>query len=350
MPDSAIEQVSATAIDREYAVLQQGALVVDRSARARWRFAGAQARATIAGLVTNDVVGLEPGRGCYAGVLTPKGKIIADVRIFALRDAVLVDTSLRAAPGWAEVVRKYVNPRLTAYEDVTQTTSDIGVFGPSADSVVRAALGLGSGVILPSAPYAHLEYDDGGSPTIVACVPDAGRGLEIVVPTQAASEVIERMRQAGAAVGSLSALDIARVELGRPEWGADIDEGTMPQEANFDELGAISYTKGCYTGQEPVARIHFRGHVNRYLRGVRLAAGDPIPPPRAGLVDATGAAVGDVRSVVQSPRFGPIALAMIRREVERGATLTARWETTSDQPAGETRMTVETLPFAEVDQ
>jgi len=341
-------QVSAADVNREYATLRQGALVVDRSARARWRFTGAQARDTIAGLVTNDVVGLEPGRGCYAAVLTPKGKIIADVRIFVLDDAVLVDTSTRAAPGWAEVVRKFVNPRVTPYTDATHSTSDIGVFGPGAEAAVRAALGLSAGV-LPTVGYAHLEHEDRGSPSVIACVPDAGQGLEIVTPAHAAADVIERLCEAGGVIGSHLALDIARVELGRPVWGADIDEGTIPQEANFDELGAISYTKGCYTGQETVARIHFRGHVNRNLRGVRLVPTDPIPPLRAGLFDATGAAVGDVRSAVRSPRQGPIALAMIRHEVEQGAGLTARWEATSDHPAGETRMTVEHLPFPEAD-
>ncbi len=179
--------------------------------------------------------------------------------------------------------------------------------------------------------------------------PMRAQGFEIFLPAHAAPDMIERIRQAGGVVGNLSALDIARVELGRPEWGADMDEGTIPQEANFDELDAISYTKGCYTGQETVARIHFRGHVNRHLRGLRLTAGGPMPPLRAGLVDAAGAAVGDVRSVVHSPRYGLIALAMIRREVEVGAPLRARWESTNDQPAGETGATVEALPFSEAD-
>jgi folate-binding protein YgfZ len=349
MPDSAIAPAGALEVDREYAILQHGALVVDRSTRSRWRFTGPRARETIAGLVTNDVAALEPGRGCYAAVLTPKGKILADVRIFALRDGVLVDASLRAAPGWTDVVRKYVNPRVTPYDDVSQTISDIGVFGPTAPSVVRAALAMGGDAMLPSVSYAHQEYADRGTPITIASVPDAGEGLEIFLPTHAAPDLIERIHQAGGVVGNLSALDITRVELGRPEWGADMDEGTIPQEANFDELDAISYTKGCYTGQETVARIHFRGHVNRHLRGLRLAAGGPMPPLRAGLIDAAGAPVGDVRSVVQSPRYGLIALAMIRREVEVGAAVTARWEAINDQPAGETRATVEALPFSEAD-
>jgi folate-binding protein YgfZ len=134
------------------------------------------------------------------------------------------------------------------------------------------------------------------------------------------------------------AWDIARVEAGRPEWGIDIDEATIPQEANFDELHAISYTKGCYTGQETVARVHFRGHVNRHLRGLRLATPD-LPPPRTPIADATGKAVGDVRSAALSPRAGPLAVAMVRREVAIGATVTARWE------GGESDAQVVALPF-----
>ena len=346
MADLAVAQPATTA-DREYAALQHEALVVDRSIRTRWRFTGTHARETIAGLVTNDVAGLEPGRGCYAAALTPKGKIIADLRIFALHDGVLVDTSPGAAAGWADVVRKYVNPRVTPYEDVTVSTGDIGVFGPSAESIVRATLGINGDGILPTAPYANLEREDGELSLVVACVPDAGPGFEVFVPTTATLELIGRLRRAGGVIGTLATLEIARIERGRPEWGPDMDEGTIPQEANFDELGAISYTKGCYTGQETVARIHFRGHVNRHLRGLRLLPGNPLPPLRAGLVDAAGTTVGDVRSTAQSPRYGPIAVAMVRREVDAGTTLTARWETMSDQPAGETRGTVDRLPFSD---
>ena len=122
----------------------------------------------------------------------------------------------------------------------------------------------------------------------------------------------------------LDAWEIARVEAGRPEWGIDIDDTTIPQEANLDDLDAISYTKGCYTGQETVARVHFRGHVNKHLRGLMFEGEDPAPRT-AALGDSAGKNVGDVRSGVSSPRLGAIALAMVRREVETGATLTATW-------------------------
>jgi folate-binding protein YgfZ len=122
------------------------------------------------------------------------------------------------------------------------------------------------------------------------------------------------------------------------EWGIDIDDSTIPQEANFDELDAISYTKGCYIGQEVVARVHFRGHVNRHLRGLRAASTD-APPQGAQLIDDSGNHVGDVRSSVASPRLGGIAIGMVRREVELGASLNAKWEN------GERRVDVAVLPF-----
>jgi folate-binding protein YgfZ len=142
---------------------------------------------------------------------------------------------------------------------------------------------------------------------------------------------------AGAEAGGSEAFDIARIEAGRPEWGLDMDESTLAQEANMEELHAISYTKGCYTGQETVARVHFRGHVNRMIRGLRFDG--VAPTPGCELVDDTGKRLGDVRSVGLSPRLGGVALAMVRREVEPGIHLRARW------PEGETTVRVETLPL-----
>ena len=138
------------------------------------------------------------------------------------------------------------------------------------------------------------------------------------MPFEIFDRVWERAVAAGATPAGLGAWEIARVEAGRPEWGIDIDDTTIPQEANFDELDAISYTKGCYIGQEVVARVHFRGHVNRHLRGLRAGERRDAPPTGAQLIDDSGNHVGDVRSSVASPRLGGIAIGMVRREVEPG--------------------------------
>jgi len=333
--------------DAEFATLENGALVVDRSTRGRWRFSGARARETLTGLVTNDVGGLEVGRGCYAIALTAKGKVVADLRVFVLHDSVLVDTASRANAGWAEIVRKYINPRMTPYVDVTLGLADVGVFGPRAAAVIAGALHMKSDELSGLPEYSHREGTLESSSVIVARVPDSGGvGFELFVDQGTRAALIDRLVAAGAVAGGPAALEIARVEAGRPEWGLDMDDGTIPQEANADALNAISYTKGCYTGQETVARIHFRGHVNRHLRGLRLASSDVLPPLHAVLTDSAGKPVGDTRTAVHSPRYGPIALGMIRREVGDGETLVVQWPAVDDRSAGSTTGTVTPLPFA----
>ncbi len=151
----------------------------------------------------------------------------------------------------------------------------------------------------------------------------------------------QRLASAGATPGGLLAWEIARIENGRPEWGIDIDETTIPQEANLDELHAISYTKGCYTGQEVVARIHFRGHVNRHLRGLALGHAEP-PQERSVVLTQDGKHIGDVRSSALSPRLGAIAMIMVRREVELESSVLVEWQN------GTTPGTVVTLPFPQV--
>jgi len=332
----------------EYAALRSGAMLVDRSYRARYRVTGPKAAETITGLVTNDVLGLAPGHGLYAAALTAKGRIVADMRIYALPEdmlpgGLLLDVPPRASAGWAELVRKYVNPRLATCRDESAAMRAVGVFGTQARRIVAELTGLNATALGVSPPYVLATAHVGVAAVIVARVPDLGvEGYEMYAPAESASTLWDGLRAAGATPAGLAAWEVARIEAGRPEWGLDVDDGTIPQEANLDELHAISYTKGCYTGQEVVARVHFRGHVNRHLRGLHFHAagpGDTLPPGRAPLFDAAGKAVGDVRSTVRSPRLGAIGIAMVRRESRPDDVLTARWE------GGEVPATVRGLPF-----
>jgi folate-binding protein YgfZ len=310
----------------EYSALHNGALFFDRSDRTRMRISGPKATELITGMVTNDVPALVPGEGQYAAALTPKGKIVADLRIFAFDDSLLIDTSAAAAPGWKEMVRKYVNPRIAPYHDLTSELADFGVFGRSARLVVSRIVDVDDRDLAALAPYAHISRQFDSVTVIIARVPEIDiDGYEIFVPREAAASLRRKLEGAGILAGSRETWEIARIESGRPEWGADMDETTLPQEANFDELGAISYTKGCYIGQETVARVHFRGHVNRFLRRLRFVT-RPAPPKGAELLDESGKVIGDVRSSALSPRFGGVALGMVRREVAAGTTLQARWE------------------------
>ncbi|HWJ21218.1 MAG TPA: hypothetical protein VNS52_02600 [Gemmatimonadaceae bacterium] len=367
----------------EHAALRTGALLVDRSFRGRMRLSGPRAAEILTGLVTNDVKALPAGHGQYAAALTAKGKIVADLRIFAMAapgatgeeaevESLLVDAPPRAAAAWAEMVRKFVNPRLAAYRDESEALCDFGVFGAQARHAVDRALGVGAAAIGALPLYSHVTVDFDGAPVTIARVPDLEvEGFELFVPAESGPALWRRLTDAGGVTpGGLLAWEVARVEAGRPEWGMDMDENTIPQEANFDDLHAISYTKGCYVGQETVARVHFRGHVNRLLRGLRFevpAAADAVvgapapaarpedtelPPQRAQLFDDSGKPVGDVRTAALSPRFGPIALAMVRRELAIGDSVAVRWGGESGDGADaaaaiprELRAVVTAVPF-----
>lgn len=329
----------------EYEALRRRAIVVNRSHRGRMRFTGEKAVDVLTGLVTNDVGALGAGQGQYAAALTAKGRIVVDLRLIRTDDGFITDVPARARDAWSAIVRKYVNPRLAKYSDETAALQVVGVYGTQARYVVEQMTGVGHTALALLAPYHHITVAN--MQAMVMRSPDLGvEGYDLFVPAERFQATWDAAVAARATPAGLTAWEIARVEAGRPEWGLDMDESTIAQEANLEELGAISYTKGCYTGQEVVARVHFRGHVNRTLRGIR-ASGTTPPAYLAALFDASGKAVGEVHSTASSPRLGGIALAMVRREVENGAQLIARWnaDLAGDIAAGETQVDVVPLPF-----
>jgi len=320
-----------------YSAARSSAAFMPRSDRVRMEFSGAKPVETLNGIFTNDVSLLRPGDGHYAAALTNKGKVVADVRVFAREDRFVVDTSAAAGPAFISMIRKYVNPRLATYRDVTATLGTVGVFGPTATRAVAAAVDLPAESFDSLPLYGQLTLPSGAG--FIARVPDLGVvGFDIFAPTDALGTIVSRLQAAG--LDELSPVDaqILRVEAGRPLFGADMDENVLAQEAALDreDLAAISFNKGCYTGQETVARVHFRGHVNRTLRGLRAESALMSGAP---LLGTDGAQVGEVRSVAQSPQFGAIALAFVRREVADGSQLNVR------TPNGESQVTVTPLPI-----
>lgn len=325
---------------QEYHILRHGALLLDRSERGRGIAEGAKVRETLTGLVTNDLLALAPGQGQHAVALTAKGKVIADVRFFALApDRIWFDLAPRCTTQWWEMVRKYVNPRLAKLRDEASAWRHLTIAGPQARAATAHATGVDAAV-LEALPPEGIHAVAVPAPLLVARSSEVGLdAFDIWMPDADLGAVRARALEGGAREGGLIAWEIARVEHGRPEFGLDMDDATIPQEANLDAWHAISYTKGCYTGQEVVARVHFRGHVNRHLRGLRFDGGQAAPPGTV-LKDGEGKEVGDVRSSVMSPRLGPIALGMVRREIGVGAVLTAR------APDGsECQVLVHALPF-----
>src|SRR6476620_8483161 len=145
-----------TSIEAEYAALHRSAMLVDRTHRTRMTFEGDHRVDTLTGLVTNDIGALTAGSGLYAAALTPRGKIIADVRVFARESDLLVDVPVRAAAGWLAMIRKFVNPRTTRDADASDALADIGVFGSRARAIVATVSGLSADVLGSLAPYSHI--------------------------------------------------------------------------------------------------------------------------------------------------------------------------------------------------
>jgi folate-binding protein YgfZ len=298
----------------------------------------------IHGLITNDLLKAAPGQGVYAAMLTPKGRTIAELRIFRRElpsgTEVLVEMPREALDGVREHFRRMVPPMFARWADVTDELAQLGVYGPRAREIVGRVLGIE----LPAAEDAHVEADLGGAAVMVAATRYVGLedGFDLFVPAEAAGALWEALAAAGARPVGFGAIETLRIEAGRPRFGADLTEDIIPTEA-FEETGlmqrAISFGKGCYTGQEVIVRIAHRGHVNKHLRGLLL--GDaPTPAPDTRLVNTeTGKDAGWLTSVAHSPMLGQaVALGYVRREVEPGAMV--RVGTADGPPA-----TVVRLPF-----
>jgi folate-binding protein YgfZ len=301
-----------------YGTLRGDAVLVDRAARLRMTLSGEKAKEALGGLVTNDVALIRPGVAQRSVALTPKGRVIAMLRVLDRGTDLLVDCEPSAADGFASMIKKFVNPRLAKHEVVTERTDCVGVYGPRAAAAVAAAIGVERAALDALAPLGWLTNAAG---VIALRSDELGGGFDLIGEREAIGTVRAALAAAGVAELDETALEIAQLESGIPRFGTEMDGETIPQEANLDVLGAMSFNKGCFTGQEVVARIHFRGHVNRHLRRLRatapLAKGDVV-------VDSSGKEVGDVRSAAVSPAIGPIAIAMIRREVEPGARVQVR--------------------------
>ena len=292
---------------------------------------GAHAVATLNGLVTNDVAALKAGQGQYAAALNAKGKIVADVVVLMLDDRLQLHASPPAGLGLRAMLTKFVNPRFATLNDASDVTGDLTLVGTGAPELLaRASGGTMTADTLTALPhFSHVQGSLGSTRVTVVRLPAIGADNESVYSVIMSSDLLNHtratLRAAGAVDASLATMDTLRVESGFPQWGIDMDESTLPQEANLDEMHAVSYTKGCYIGQETVARIHFRGHVNRSLR--RLTFADQAEPPRGAILqDAEHRGIGDVRSTASSERAGAIGIGMVRREIDEGQTIDVHWD------------------------
>jgi folate-binding protein YgfZ len=371
----------------EHAALHHSAGVLDFSFRSRLCLVGADRARFLHGQVTNDVKKLGIGEGCYAVITTAKGKMESDVNIFCLADELLLDFE----PGLAQVISQRLEKYIVADDvqivDAAPHYGLLSVQGPKAEAVVQATdlfadipvkqlstikisdATLGEIYLVNNPRLINLhpggghegQSQIGNRPVLRSSTSEGGQsaignelepphvvsynyGFDLFVPSQSLGAVADKLvvatKQVGGRVCGWQAFETARIEAGIPRFGADMDGTNIPLECGL-EARAITYTKGCYIGQEVINRIHSVGHVNRELRGLRLADDLKQLPRHGDKLFHAGKEAGYVTSAVRSPLLNAnIALGYVRREANQiGTELMVR---TVD---GETVAKVVALPF-----
>jgi tRNA-modifying protein YgfZ len=304
----------------DYRSLTERCGLVDRSERGKLALTGREAKEFLHGQVTNDIEALEPGHGCYAAFLTPKGKMRGDLRILDLGDELFLDTERASLQALFNMIRNF---KLGLDVELHKRTIECGLLslvGPSAREIA------GAGALGPD-EHDNAARELGGVPVRLVAT---AAGVDLICDAERTAEL--KAALADVPEVSEAAAEIVRVESGRPRYGLDLDETVIPQEAALNER-AVSFTKGCYVGQETVARLYYRGKPNRHLRGLRLSG----PAATGDVLKFGEREVGRLGSAVVSPASGPIGLAIVRREAAPG-------ETVSVGVSGVTAILVE-LPF-----
>jgi tRNA-modifying protein YgfZ len=306
-----------------YEAVRKGCALADRSDRGKLALTGTQAKEFLHGQVSQDIESLTPGAGAYAALLTPKGKMLGDMRVLDTGDELLLDTERVALQELFNTIRRFKIGFDVELHKRTLERGLLSLLGPDAAEVAGVHA-------LPEAEHAHVAVEIAGLP-VRAIRTDLG--IDLLCEAAGTGELREALAVRGAIAIDEPVAELVRVESGRPRYGVELDDSVIPQEAGLNER-AVSFTKGCYVGQETVARLFYRGKPNRRLLGLRCAA--PVAPGDALRLGERE--VGRVGSAAVSPRFGPIALAFVRREAEVGAELEA------GQAA--VRAAVVELPFA----
>ncbi len=308
-------------LDAEYREMREACGLLVRADRAVFTVSGPEAAEFLQGQITNETEDLETGSGRYAALLDRKGHIQTDLRLLRTADdRFLLDTPAETAP-------------LTVKH---MTTYRIGreVEVAAAESSVISLIGPGTADVTGLAPGAEHDFGDLtlAGRDCLAAVTDLGQ--DVICDPGDRDSVVSELVSRGATPVTAEAAEIVRVESGRPRYGAEMTGASMPAEA--DIVGrAVDFNKGCYIGQEPVARLHYRGRPNRHLRGLRFSG----PVGRGDAISSSERELGSVGTAVVSPAFGRIGLAILRKEAEPGDTVTV------ETAAGEVPAEVSELPF-----
>ena len=321
-----------------YDAARHRAAFVDRSDRGRIVVSGTERASYLQGLLTNDIAALTAGQGCYTAYLTAQGRMIADLYAYELGDVMLLTMIGAVKDGVMAKLDQFIFSEDVQLGDVTDTFAQIAVVGPDAAVKVGSIVsGVPEAALRGMPEHGNARGEWAGGAAIVTRIADTGEpGFDLFVERAQAGALKTALMAAGVNELDTGTAEAVRVESGVPVFGRDMDEDTIPLEAGI-EARAISFSKGCYVGQEVIIRVLHRGHgrVARKLVGLAL---DSEPVPEAGAIVRSGdREIGRVTSSTASPALKrPIALAYVQRDfVEPGTTVTV----------GDQNATVTALPF-----
>ncbi len=307
-------------------------LLFDLTGRAEIAVTGRDRVDFLQGLLTNDVKRLRPGEGCAAAFLTPKGRLLADLAVLCASEELIVDAEPSLARTLDALLRKYVFFQQVAIENRTGVTGVLHLEGTGAEETLRKVTGQEA----PPEPHSAVAVSGGRA---VRESRGGFEGFDLRAAPAALAAFHASLVASGAVAAEAGVLEAARIEAGIPRWGAELTEEVLPDEADLPARGYVSYTKGCYVGQEIVARIRTYGHVNRRLVGLHLAPGD-VPPAGAEIRKGLQK-IGSVTSAVLSVRLGrAVALGYVHRDHAAPGT-----QVTVLLPAGPASAVVSALPL-----
>jgi folate-binding protein YgfZ len=321
-------------ITEEYAAARRGVALFDRSALGKVTVTGRDRLSFLQGMLTNDVKALAPGQGVPAAFLDAHGKVMALLVVYAATDQVLIELPAQMTAKTLETLDHFLISEKAYFEAADEAFAILSLQGPGA----RATLEGLAGRPIDLAPYAHVEVEIAGGPVrVINRAEGPGPGFHCWIPAEHAEGARAAMQAAGAVPAGAATLEILRLEAGQPWYPQDVDASVIFPETRLESF--VSFTKGCYIGQETVARVKYRGHVNRALSGL-VVEGDRVPETGARVV-VDGTDVGRVTSAARSIALGrPIALGYVRREHFEPGTAVTVVDAGGEQPAR-----VSALPF-----
>lgn len=295
----------------QYAAAHESAVLIEHSSRGTVVLTGSDRRSFLHALLTNDIASLVPGKGTYAAYLTPQGRMISDMRVIETPDQMFLGVERATAMPLAERLDRLIFSEDVQVRDATPELEELGVYGPTAADCVQRAAGI-------SVRTLNAEYDSvTAALTIVRDESFGVPGFALYVARSepgGVSAIREKLLGAGVLPANAETLETLRLEAGRPRFGIDMTTDTIPLEAGIEDR-AISFTKGCYVGQEVIVRVMHRGHGRVARRLVRLVLPAGSFPPPGEKIFSGDREIGEITSAAESPKArAPLAFGYVHRD------------------------------------